>query len=516
MNILNKIYMTFMLIMLSSTFIACSDSDEDSQREALLTAPPSIKNFIANIDEGSTAQSLGAVEIVTDGGSNINSFRLEGSGYSNFSISKYGEITTTFSTDLNNTTSARYDLTVIATNDYGDSNRATATIQVNSSTQPLLEEAIVRVDDYYTGVAGNLVFDRDGISGVFDSVNIKAVEILGDIDGGFSISDSGQVLINNSLGSSPTRYDLLVRPININDVVGPYTSLTVYVNDTGYTTYINDPLNSSDDFPDYLDTSTYTSASISNYTSSYNIGGSMNYMSDHDYIKIYIESDNTNVSFSLSTNGIYNNGNGGNYIALYQYDDFNNASYYQSTYSNNYPFTILNAGYYYINVHETSDSYALNIEVQDSGIVQNSARFSRNNEIVYDNNYDLSWQDDYDAQSITKQWLTQVNYDACVADNSSPACNDTSGDTAATYCTDLNLNAYSDWRLPTYTELGNIVEYSNSPTIDATFQNTSFSIYWSNTADAGVSAFTTNFSDGYTGSNNMDNYSYVRCVRDGL
>jgi len=127
---------------------------------------------------------------------------------------------------------------------------------------------------------------------------------------------------------------------------------------------------------------------------------------------------------------------------------------------------------------------------RDDGYYQKgtTASYTRDdvNEVVTDNLTGLMWQDDDAVASVTKQWLTSDNYTTCSNDTTDPACLDTTGDTATTYCTDLVMGGYEDWRLPTSVELEGIVDYGRSnPAIDSTFQNTSSSYYWSSTSAVG-------------------------------
>ena len=80
------------------------------------------------------------------------------------------------------------------------------------------------------------------------------------------------------------------------------------------------------------------------------------------------------------------------------------------------------------------------------------ADFSRDNtkQIVTDSITKLQWQDDSDARSVKKSWQGAISY-----------------------CEDLSLGGYSDWRLPNKNELISIIDYSTyKPAMDGVFQNT--------------------------------------------
>jgi len=91
-------------------------------------------------------------------------------------------------------------------------------------------------------------------------------------------------------------------------------------------------------------------------------------------------------------------------------------------------------------------------------------------------------------------------------------------DDAVSYCNDLSLASYSDWRLSSKKELMSIVDYGTySPSIDATdFSATNASKYWSSTTLASNSSYAwpVHFSDGSVDDGYIKTYSYyVRCVR---
>jgi putative membrane protein insertion efficiency factor len=132
-------------------------------------------------------------------------------------------------------------------------------------------------------------------------------------------------------------------------------------------------------------------------------------------------------------------------------------------------------------------------------------------EIVTDNVTGLMWQDNADASSIGKRWITKANWDA-------RNYNDTSGDTATTYCSNLTLGGYSDWRLPASTELEGIVDYGRvNPSISPVFQNTGSDYYWSSTTNVDDShyAWYVYFRYGHIHNGNKDDSRCVRCVRAG-
>jgi hypothetical protein len=142
------------------------------------------------------------------------------------------------------------------------------------------------------------------------------------------------------------------------------------------------------------------------------------------------------------------------------------------------------------------------------------AEYSRDdtNEIVLDHITGLMWADNIDAESVTKSWVTSTVY---FANNDNM---DTSGNTASTYCENLTLGGYSDWRLPLVAELENIVSYSdiNTSIEGEYFQNVSDDYYWSSSSDIGENhnAWRVSFFDGQVNTNKkLEDTMHVRCVR---
>jgi len=114
----------------------------------------------------------------------------------------------------------------------------------------------------------------------------------------------------------------------------------------------------------------------------------------------------------------------------------------------------------------------------------------------------LQWQD---TQTVLKPWITQDNY-------KNNHFNDTSGDTATTYCNELTLTNFSDWRLPDAKELETIDD-----SLKTVFQNILDTNYWFVDKN---NRFTSSkwFVGFYYGStyitNHRTRYCAVRCVRE--
>lgn len=174
----------------------------------------------------------------------------------------------------------------------------------------------------------------------------------------------------------------------------------------------------------------------------------------------------------------------------------------------------LQAGSYGIDGKRVTDN-----SLKDDGYYQKGVTpdYTRAGDMVTDELTGLMWQDN---TVVKKPWLTSENNTTCTNDTNSSACYNTSGDTATSYCSDLTLGGYIDWRLPTVKELMDISTPSKyNPAIDTTyFTNTVVSrCYWSSTTHAGNSnnAWRVCFLFGAQYNHHKSDSHYVRCVRAG-
>ncbi len=128
--------------------------------------------------------------------------------------------------------------------------------------------------------------------------------------------------------------------------------------------------------------------------------------------------------------------------------------------------------------------------------------FTRDNNIVIDNNFNMIWQDNIQAKT------TKLEFNK-----------------ALEYCQTLSLQGHSKWRLPTYEELlsiGNQDEYK--PIINKIFKYSASGHYWSIiykelptgnywTKKNIIEIRRIYFSDGYSYDNDRTGKAYVRCIK---
>lgn len=165
--------------------------------------------------------------------------------------------------------------------------------------------------------------------------------------------------------------------------------------------------------------------------------------------------------------------------------------------------------------YDTNGDVVMDSSIKDDGYYKAGVArsYSRSGNIVIDNVTKLQWQDN---ETVAKLWVTHENTIAGRYD-------DTSGDTATTYCSDLSLGGYLDWRLPAVGELETLVDSGqNYPYFtENIFQHiispggsSNWYFYSSDTSvfDAG-SVWVVDFDRGGTYSYSKSIGGLVRCVR---
>jgi hypothetical protein len=131
----------------------------------------------------------------------------------------------------------------------------------------------------------------------------------------------------------------------------------------------------------------------------------------------------------------------------------------------------------------------------DKSIYHGKRSYSKNStNTVKDNLTDLIWQKGYSNNEMNWQ-------------------------KAKDYCTNLSLDSYSNWRLPTYNELYYLADRSKkNPAIDTNYFKEESNWYWTstktkwNSSKAWIVSFNVG-NDGYDYYSDMSYYNYVRCVR---
>jgi len=125
-------------------------------------------------------------------------------------------------------------------------------------------------------------------------------------------------------------------------------------------------------------------------------------------------------------------------------------------------------------------------------------RYTRDDtkEVVVDKITGLMWQDNAEAKIVEKNW-----------------------DDAKSYCQNLTLGGFTDWRLSNIKELKSIINREKAnPAIDSEFSNVASDDYWSssNIGDRNDLAWYVWFYDGCVNDHGSlkSNSRYVRCVRD--
>ena len=171
------------------------------------------------------------------------------------------------------------------------------------------------------------------------------------------------------------------------------------------------------------------------------------------------------------------------------------------------------------NVFDIKGQEVMDRSIKDDGYYQTGTAqsFIRDDtkEVVTDVVTGLMWQDDSEAKTVLKPSITPVAYEL---GNISGDYSNTSGDTLTTYCANLTLGGFDDWRMPTRAELVGLNDYSRlDPAINPEFKNVgedycsstlyaeSNEVVWCNMAYPGCQAIY-----------NKDENVNIRCVREEI
>ncbi len=114
---------------------------------------------------------------------------------------------------------------------------------------------------------------------------------------------------------------------------------------------------------------------------------------------------------------------------------------------------------------ESYDEFGnVSLDLQDDGFYKKgeTPSYTRdaNKSIVTDMLTGLMWQDDEDIETVKRAWKSV----------------DVLEENATSYCLNLELGSYDDWRVPSRYELSDIVNYGSSDTI---FKHTASGFFWS-------------------------------------
>ncbi len=145
----------------------------------------------------------------------------------------------------------------------------------------------------------------------------------------------------------------------------------------------------------------------------------------------------------------------------------------------------------------------------DNGTHQTGAKrsYAKQGEVVIDNTTGLMWQNEP---------YTPQEKEAYDKTNGSEYGKVLKWGNAFKYCEALELEGYSDWRLPSLKELKSLVDYSRTnPSIDDNVFKVMPNYYWSSTlyASDDDNAWVVHFGNGYDHYGPKDTSNYVRCVR---
>ena len=509
-NKMKNIFTIFFFILQITFFVGCGSSEEtplDDTTAPIFTSANSIsvdenqKNVLKVIatDENTVSYSVSTNDseyFILDDSLGVLTFKVE----PNYEIKK------------------EYSLIIIASDG----------INNIMDVVPVIDDLNTSIDE---NISINIKIANINIEEVGDS-NISSFTIDDNIN--FTINNTGDIRTKASFDFENIReYNLTIyatnttgnsvdKNITINIIDIPETELyiksaiydnnrTTDINDDKIYLYFNKPIDEN---------SIITSNISENYdingsgiigsasTSKYEVGNFNRHvisLNSQGTQSIILDTNSTKVSISLDT--IYDTN--GSYP-----EDLN------KTMVNEFKFTYKTSEtvcYEYNDNNDSNDvidcnhTNALGAAKYTNGIDVNFTRDDAT-DIVTDNISGLMWQDN-DTNQTSKQWLRDG---LKCSDNNTTFCRDTSGDTSSTYCLDLSLGDYNDWRLPSILELNTIIDISNSNhAVNDIFKFRDYSVYVSSTTAQNTETFVwaLNSHRGITKSSSKYYEKKIKCVR---
>ncbi|SHO81366.1 hypothetical protein MNB_SV-15-932 [hydrothermal vent metagenome] len=132
--------------------------------------------------------------------------------------------------------------------------------------------------------------------------------------------------------------------------------------------------------------------------------------------------------------------------------------------------------------------------------------FYKESSIVTDIQKAFQWQDVEYSQSEVDGYINGNSIDKVE-----------SFENAITYCEDLILDGYDDWRLPNFNELYTLVDRNiSNPSLSSSFEYAPIGNYWSSTTVESNSdkGWIIDFEYGNSGWLDKSSNAYVRCIRN--
>lgn len=211
---------------------------------------PTLAAFSTSLEENATGgMRIGEIRIIDTGSSDLTSMQLSGAGSQNFLLTIDGKLSVAIDAHLDYETTPQYNLTAVAINQAGSSNRATVQINIidiNESTPsnkrvPVLESATFTVAENTPAhtLIGQIPILQSG------STPITNISLIGDqntsflvsLDGNLTVSENAQLdyeqqqlyllqaVATNSVGKSDA-VDINISISDVNETILPQLANT--------------------------------------------------------------------------------------------------------------------------------------------------------------------------------------------------------------------------------------------------------------------------------------------------